>query len=164
MKKPTQTSSYARVRQTAATARRAKTLRALIARLREGEMHDWEIQEFLGFSPSGSRKYIAELNRAEAIIVLRRVPKANSLLGSPVYGIALEEEKIQNFLDLLELPGGAAPIARHVAPRHAAVASGPSRNFHILADDGSAGVRVPSLKVPEHTELLATFFGLKAKA
>jgi hypothetical protein len=152
MKRP-----HERVRQTTATRRRADNLRKIINALRAGDMLADDIHHLLGFSPSGGRKYIAELRSAEMLDIVRYEEKFRSPVGTAVFGLTKNEEIIAAFLAVIQEPSGAQPTER---PKKQRVDAGIGRNIHIMGDDTHQVVRVPRLKIPEHTELMARLFGL----
>ncbi|MES3022717.1 MAG: ArsR family transcriptional regulator [Pseudomonadota bacterium] len=151
------TTSLTRVRCTAATMRRAENMRKIIGRLRLGETMGYEINELLGFSPSGARKYMADLSRAEAMIVTRFIECQSKKEGIPVYVLNPDEDKVKAFIDTLHVMGVRPKPGQK---REQTIDAGPGRHIHVMADDIEHHVRVPRLVIPRHTELLAFFFGL----
>ncbi len=142
------------------TQARIDNLKLLIATMGErGEMLRDDIGELLHFTPSGVRKYVAELREASLIELARYADGTATFLGWPVYKLVDDEQRVSEFIASLDAggvskrgPGSAKKSQLAVAQRMA------GRHFHILSDDTHYAVRV-SRTPPFRDPLVAALFG-----
>lgn len=137
------------------TAARLERMRILVSTLMVRALRRDEIADMLELSPSGVRKYVAELG--SRITIARFEDQTPTSRGTPVYCLAISIELAQAYL--LQL--GGMPRARAAKGQKTAMTSAandPSRHIHILADDAHYAVRLhtaPASRDP----LVAAFFG-----
>ena len=88
---------------------RAKNVVRLIERLRQGEANRDDFQEILGFSASGTRKYMRDLETCKVISLVRYDPVLHYALrahakGNPVYAINPDDDFIDAYVKELQIP------------------------------------------------------------
>lgn len=145
------------------TEQRIKNMRALVAELANREMMAGDIADFLSYGSSGTRKYINDLRAAGVMEIARYVDGTDRQLGTAVYCIVDDPERLAAFDELLEAPpqkrvGVGAPSMLTKAQRD------PSRRIHIMHDDMPVQLRMHRDMPIRHTELMAAFFGLPGGA
>jgi len=97
-----------RRRNTAATINRTENLLKIIRRLELGELRRDDMQDLLNYSPSGTRKYIADLVSSEVMQIGRYEPtpgwhaKSQSY-GMPIYCINADREVVRRFVAAIEM-------------------------------------------------------------
>ncbi|MFZ3286582.1 MAG: ArsR family transcriptional regulator [Telluria sp.] len=119
---------------------RANNIRRLIAEITAREMSRDEIHTFLGFSPSGCRKYINPLHDAGVIEIARRLGASKRSLGQPVYCISSDAKRVTRFL--AGLATNEPPPPRGARTQLEIAQRDPTRHFHLLRDDIGYQVRV----------------------
>lgn len=144
-----------RTRCTSMTEQRTANLKSLIAELATREMQIDDICEHLKMSPSGGRKYIADLRAAGVMVLARHVDATATYAGKACYGLASDPLLVSEFLRQIEQhkyqPRIPAPPAR-------ALPAVPGRHVHIMADDTHYAIRInrhPAMRDP----LVAALFG-----
>lgn len=144
-----------RTRSTSMTERRNANLKSLVAELATREMQADDICAHLKMSPSGARKYIADLRAAGVVVLARYADATATYLGKACYGLVGDQLLVSEFLGQIEqnkhLPRIPAPPAR-------ALPVVPGRSFHIMADDTHFAVRInrhPVMRDP----MVAALFG-----
>lgn len=115
----------------------AKT-KELIDELRERNMTRNDMGEFMQFSPSGVRKYLADLRAAHIVEV---IDEHDPVTGQELYALIDNADQVQAFIDSLEAiarpcAGGGAPTQLQMALRDK------SRTFHLMQDDAFYSVRI----------------------
>ena len=143
---------------TTATERRVKHTKALIAEFATREMLSVEICFFLGFSPSGTRKYVRILRNAGVIELARHIGGTASYIGKPVFRLSDDQGVVNAFIATLSEP--------RVAVQHRAVPPAakdrkpevPGRHLHIMGDDVPYSVRAWR-GTPTRDPLVEAFFG-----
>jgi predicted transcriptional regulator len=136
------------------TKERLDRLRRLVMTLQDHQLMRDEIGELLEVSPSGVRKYLADL--ADKIAIVRYVDSTPRHIGHPVYRLTMSAEEVQAYLADLASKEPARPNQRH-AP--AAPQLDQARHIHIMKDDGD--FRPRRLRgIPSHTALMVHFFGM----
>jgi len=139
------------------TAQRIERIRNVVTALLAGDLVREELTDVLQVSPSGARKYIADLREAGCIALARYADGTTTSLGAPVYTLAMTAKEAQAYLDSL----AANLPARAIKPSNSAfsIASrDPSRRFHIMADDAPYQIRISRIPVMRDP-LVAAFFG-----
>jgi hypothetical protein len=136
------------------TAIRIERIRSLIAAFRLREMMREDIADLLSVSPSGARKYVADLRDLGVIEIARYVDGTATSMGSPVFRLALDAAAVDECLDSLPVRSYArkAPTSESLGER-----AGPGRRFHIMADDDHYAIRVINT-LPVHEPMMAHFF------
>ena len=144
-----------RTRCTSMTEQRTANLKSLVAELSTREMQADDICAHLKMSPSGARKYIADLRAAGVMVLARYADGTVTYLGKACYRLASDPLLVSEFLSQIEQhkhqPRIPAPPAR-------ALPVAPGRSFHIMADDAHFAVRInrhPAMRDP----LVAALFG-----
>lgn len=135
-------------------ARIDKTKR-LIAALQSTPMTRDEIGNFLQYSPSGVRKYLADFRAAEILIVRDDLVDED---GQAVYGIVDDETTVAAFVaGLSKTRAGSGKRGR---PTNLDIALGDkSRHIHVMADDTYYSVRLSRKPVaPDPLALPPNFF------
>jgi len=140
------------------TAARLERMRTLVSVLMVRALRRDDIADMLKLSPSGVRKYVAELGAR--IMIARFEDGTPTWLGTPVYCLAISIEQAQAYL--LQL--GGTPRVRPAKGQRSAMSSAandPSRHIHVMVDDAHYAVRLhtaPAARDP----LVAAFFGQRA--
>lgn len=143
-----------RVRSTAATTQKSSNIKRIIEALCMGEMTRQTISELLSMSPSGTRKYIADLKREHVMVTVRQDGATSWHNGHDVYRLNPDVDVIDSFLAKLE--AGTVPKSPAKRGENAAeVRSG----LHICSDDMAFSVKVSGFKIPAPDPVLAHFFG-----
>lgn len=137
------------------TALRVTNTKALIDQLRDRDMTRNDMGEFMQFSPSGVRKYLAELRAAHVVEVL---DDHDPITGQELYGLTADADLVQSFIESLDLV--ARPASRGGAPTHLQQAlRDKSRSFHLMVDDSFYSVRIRRTAVaPDPLALPVDFF------
>lgn len=139
-----------RLHATCATERRIDATTRLVRRLMEAPMDQHEIATFLGFSPSGARKYSRELILA-GVAAMSYVGRARSRLYS-ITDPALAEA----WLVRLAMTERARPRGSHApGARLRAIADG----VHLMADDAPFSVKRAYTGPAWREPLVAALFG-----
>lgn len=137
------------------TAERIEKTRILVAELRTNPMTRDAIGEFLQYSPSGVRKYLADF-RAAGILVLR--DDLVQVDGQAVYSVVNDAHQIAAFLDGLSKTRSSDRTQSRKSAL--AIALGDkSRHIHVMADDTYFSVkpnRAPA--APDPLALPKNFF------
>ena len=150
-------------RNTTATERRVGLMRALIAEFGARDMATDEVCAFLGFSPSGTRKYLQDLRAAFLVEVAHHVERHNSHVPMPIYRLTADKDRVTHFLQLLAAPGHKKSMAGR--PSNLSLAQrAPGRHLHILEDDQVLPLRLHKDGPIIHEPVLAAFFGLSRGA
>lgn len=145
------------------TRARVDNIKRIINKLCLGELLRDDIGTLLGFSPSGTRKYIKDLKDSDVIVLVRYVDPTPQCLGIPLYRLNPDTEKVDAFLAHLDgaaMPppkGRSKPTVMDLAMRDSA------RHFHVLkSDDGYVPTihRGPVARDP----MVAALFGTPAGA
>lgn len=144
-------------RHTTATDRRIKQMKALIAEFSTREMMMDEACFLLGFSPSGTRKYIKALRDAGVIELSRYIGGTASYIGKQVFRLSDDQDIVDAFIATLSgasvaAQHGAVPMVKHRMPEV------PGRHLHIMGDDVPYSVRAWR-GTPTRDPLVAAFFG-----
>lgn len=140
------------------TRARIERMRDLVSALMVRAQRRDDIANMLKLSPSGVRKYLAELG--SRVTIARFEDETSTSRGMPVYCLTISIEQAQAYL--LQL--GAMPRARAAKGQRSAMsiaAHDPSRHIHIMADDAHYAVRLhtaPAARDP----LVAALFGARA--
>lgn len=144
-----------RTRCTSMTEQRTANLKSLVAELAIREMQVDDICTHLKMSPSGARKYIADLRAAGVMVLARHADATATYAGKAAYRLVSDPLLVSEFLAQIEQhkhqPRIPAPPAR-VLPVV------PGRHLHIMADDTHYAVRInrqPAIRDP----LVAALFG-----
>ena len=152
---------------TSATRKRADNMKALIENLRAvGTMGRDEFGLFLGFSPSGGRKYLRELTEDEMIHIVgfEEVMK-NGQPGAPTYALNKDAAVVDAYLLKLEkMPQNLTERRAQVdhtsaGPRMQKVQAEDGRQVHMLRDDVEHKPRSARFKIPAPDPVLAHFYG-----
>jgi predicted transcriptional regulator len=122
------------------TAERIERIRRLITELQDRDMRREDIADLLKMSPSGARKYIADLRESGVMEIARYADGTANFLGYAEYRLALGADETRDYLANL----ATAPTSGRKAkvPEFTLAARDPSRHFHILADDTHYAIRV----------------------
>lgn len=151
-----------RVRVTAATKRRSANMLKLVDRLRSvGEMSTKDMDEFLQFSPSGTRKYLKELRAAEILKLSRFEDGARGYTGTAYFKLTSNETLLATFVKEMEDCSGNVGTERP-APAVRTRKLG-DRTVHIVADTVLYRVQLPSTAIPQPDPVLSAFFGMSSK-
>lgn len=142
-------------RLTTATERRVEQTKALIAEFSTREMLADDICRFLGYTPSGGRKYIKNLRDAGVIELARYIDSTASYLGKAVYCLTADQGVVDSFIALLAEPRDTKPAPASGKPRRQAISG---RHFHIMADDTHFQIRAHRGPVARDP-LVAALFG-----
>ena len=144
-----------RTRCTSMTEQRTANLKSLIAELAAREMQADDICAHLKMSPSGARKYIADLRAAGVAVLARYADGTATYLGKACYRLAGDPLLVSEFLGQIEQhkhePRMPAPPVRELPVA-------PGRSFHIMADDTHFAVRINRQSVMRDP-LVAALFG-----
>lgn len=138
------------------TIQRMERLRTLVTELLARNLPADELADVLKLSPSGARKYVADLAAAGVIALATPVGGAVPASGR-VYTLAVTPEQAQVYLASLTT---TAPVRAARESKSALSIAGrdPSRRFHIMQDDAPFSIRIeraPAMRDP----LVAAFFG-----
>lgn len=87
---------FGRVRVTSATVRRSEMLIKVLEELRTRNMTMFQLADFLGYSPSGTRKYVRDLKNSEMIQTVSRDPK-----DCEIFALIDDLPAVQAFIDKL---------------------------------------------------------------
>jgi len=140
------------------TTARLERMRILVSTLMVRALRRDEIADMLELSPSGVRKYVAELGAR--IMIARFEDETPLSRGTPVYCLAISIEQAQAYLQQL----GGMPRARAAKGQRSAMgaaANDPSRHIHVMVDDAHYAVRLHTAP-PARDPLVAAFFGQRA--
>lgn len=143
------------------TTARLEKIRKLIAALQLGQLMREDIANLLQLSPSGVRKYIADLREAGVMEIARFVDGTATFLGYPEYRLTPDFSRVQDYLAALD----AAPVCARKEKTSELVQAqrNPSRHFHILADDEHYAIRVSRAPAaPDPMALPPAFFARTA--
>lgn len=123
------------------TQERIDNIKKVVGALREGELKRYELEALLQLSPSGTRKYVADLRESGVLELARYVDGTSTYLGVPVFQLSPDKKRVDDFLAELDA-GGVCPkrkcdksqldLAKRMAGRH----------FHIMQDDTHFAIRV----------------------
>jgi hypothetical protein len=144
-----------RTRCTSMTEQRTANLKSLAAELATREMQADDVCAHLKMSPSGARKYIADLRAAGVMVLARHVDATPTYIGKAAYRLVSDQVLVSEFLGQIEQHKHQPRIP---APPVRALPVMPGRNFHIMADDTHYAVRInrqPAMRDP----LVAALFG-----
>lgn len=134
------------------SSERVEKTRSLINELMARAMSTADICDFLKFSASGARKYLADL-RAAGLLVLRRDLMAPN--EPPMFGLIANLSLVSEFLDSM----GQARASGSKPTNLDRALSDTSRHIHIMADDAFYSVRVSRVTIaPDPRALPAEFF------
>jgi hypothetical protein len=137
---------------------RVENIKLVIETLRTRELLRDELSALLKFSPSGTRKYIADLRGAGVMEIARYVDGTGTYLGQPVYCLVADTAHVDSFVANIEIcarkPRNVTGAKSNIelAQRDA------SRHFHVMADDTYFAVKI-TRKLPERDQLTAALFG-----
>lgn len=148
-----------KMRDTSATRLRMENMRSLIKEVGDrGTMMRDEICFFLGYSPSGGRKYIRELS--DAGIIIAPTPEAGE---QRVYKLNPDPVYIATALAAMCAPhaGPADPGGAQITGR--VVLSTPGRHLHVMRDDVQYKIKT-TFKIPPPDPLIAHLFGFAGGA
>ena len=144
-----------RIRCTTMTEQRTANLKSLVAELAAREMQADDICEHLKMSPSGARKYIADLRAAGVAVLTRYAEATATYAGKACYCLVSDPLLVSEFLGQIEQhkfqPRIPSPPAR-------ALPVAPGRSFHIMADDTHFAVRI-NRHVVMRDPMVAALFG-----
>ena len=138
------------------TFQRMERLRTLVTELMTRDLPAEELAWVLKLSPSGARKYVADLTAAGVIALATPVGGVVPASGR-VYTLAVTPEQAHVYLASLTT---TAPVraARESKAALSIAGRDPSRRFHIMQDDAPFSIRIeraPAMRDP----LVAAFFG-----
>jgi len=138
------------------TIQRMERLRTLVTELLTRDLPADELAWVLKLSPSGARKYVADLTAAGVIALATPVDGAVSASGR-VYTLAVTPEQAQVYLASLAttVPVRAARESKSVL---SIAGRDPSRRFHIMQDDAPFSIRVERAPIARDW-LVTAFFG-----
>lgn len=137
------------------TGQRSEKMVQIIDHLRAGAARRYEIDEIIGQSPSGCRKYLFDL--VENQIIAQHPDHARGRASEHLFELSKDAARVAEFIRLITLPGidgkprRCGPLAQRIDE---------SRKFHLLQDDEAFKVKIAPLKPPGQFRLLAQFFGL----
>lgn len=136
------------------TIQRMERLRTLVTELLARDLPADELAWVLKLSPSGARKYVADLTAAGVIALATPVDGA---VSGRVYTLAVTPEQAQVYLASLAT---TAPVRAVRESKSALSIAGrdPSRRFHIMQDDAPFSIRVERSPVARDW-LVTAFFG-----
>lgn len=149
-----------RVRVTASTMARDDKMRKIVEALRERELCLVDVCEVLAMSPSGGRKYIADLLAAGVMMVGHYKPHPASHPMSrfgetAYYRLTANADVVDAFLAQIDNQQiGDLKDRKKEAARHLH-----GRAIHLVSDDIAYPFKMPSLAVPPPDPLLAAFYG-----
>ena len=144
-----------RTRCTSMTEQRTANLKSLVRELAAREMQADDICAYLKMSPSGARKYIADLRAAGVAVLARYADGTATYVGKACYRLVSDPRLVIELLGQLEQHKREPRIP---APPVRALPALPGRSFHIMADDTHFAVRInrhPVMRDP----LVAALFG-----
>lgn len=84
-----------------ASVARIQKIIGLLTELKQRDMRRDDMCQYLGFSPSGVRKYVTYL-RAEGVMQITRYEDGtDAYIGVPVYGLSPDRARVDAFLEEL---------------------------------------------------------------
>jgi hypothetical protein len=140
------------------TRARIEKIKLIIAALREHEMLRDDIGDLLGHSPSGTRKYIADLVAHGIIFIHRHVDKTAHTAGIPVFRLCQDAPKVETFIAHIEANRSCHIVGRSLDAITIAKQD-PTRHFHVMRDDHPYAPRISRSKPPRPDPLVAALFG-----
>ncbi|HBI70696.1 MAG TPA: transcriptional regulator [Massilia sp.] len=138
------------------TIQRMERLRTLVTELLTRDLPADELADALKLSPSGARKYVADLTAAGVIALAIPVNGTVSVVRR-VYTLAVTPEQAQDYLVGLATTAPAR-AARESKSALSFAAREAGRRFHIMQDDAPFSIRVSRAPVARDW-LVAAFFG-----
>lgn len=139
----------------AAKVNRVTNLIAIIEAMSKGSMSLIEISEAIGYSKSGGRKYIKELAQSNVVDFSGYVATGTGRIADKaMYALNASPEFVAAYVETIKLIG--VPKQKDILQ----AAPSADRNLHLVQDDTIFRVKMASFKAPEHTELLARFYGM----
>lgn len=135
-------------------AKRIDNMKRLVDELGLRLMTPADMGQFLGFSPSGVRKYLADLREARIL----EAHGTDFVSGRMNYGVVDDPAQVAAFLAGLASARKDAPSRRMKSNVDLAL-SDKSRHFHLLQDDAYYAIRVSKVVVaPDPLALHRDFF------